>query len=286
MRELAVGAASSRSSRRAAASSCSRSARRTPGSCSPSSSTCRASYARELNASGERFEHAQAHFDVETAERENQHLYAECRKIVAARKAAPLDPARTSISALLAVRVDGEPLDDEFVAGSLRQLLIAAHVAPTALLASAVDHLARDPELQARLRADPALDPGRARGAAAALRAQPGLRPHRDARRRGPRPDDPRGRDGGARPAVGEPRPRGLRRARRRSVLDRSPNPHLAFGHGPHKCAGAADGARRAPDRARGAARADVVVRAGGRARDARLAGLRAGDAAAGLRPA
>ena len=22
-------------------------------------------------------------------------------------------------------------------------------------------------------------------------------------------------------------------------VLDRSPNPHLAFGHGPHKCAGA-----------------------------------------------
>ena len=34
--------------------------------------------------------------------------------------------------------------------------------------------------------------------------------------------------------------PDGLRRPRERSVLGRSPNPHLAFGHGPHKCAGAA----------------------------------------------
>ncbi len=60
-----------------------------------------------LNASGERFEHAQAHFDAETAERENRHLYAECRKLVAARKAAPLDPGEDIVSALLAVRVDG-----------------------------------------------------------------------------------------------------------------------------------------------------------------------------------
>ena len=105
-------------------------------------------YGRELNASGERFEHAQAHFDIETAERENQHLYAECRKLVAARRVSPLDPGEDIVSALLAVGVDGEPLEDEFVAGSLRQLLIAAHVAPTALLASAADHLARNPELQ------------------------------------------------------------------------------------------------------------------------------------------
>ena len=53
-------------------------------------------YARELNASGERFEHAQAHFDVETAERENQHLYAECRKIVADAEGGAARPRRGS----------------------------------------------------------------------------------------------------------------------------------------------------------------------------------------------
>jgi len=69
---------------------------------------------------------------------------------------AVLDEDRTDASALLATRVDGEPLDDELVAGSLRQLLIAAHVAPTALIGSAVLHLARDPALQATLREQPA----------------------------------------------------------------------------------------------------------------------------------
>ena len=195
-------------------------------------------YARELNASGERFEHAQAHFDIETAERENLHLYAECRSIVAERKAAPLDPGEDLISALLAVRVDGEPLEDEFVAGSLRQLLIAAHVAPTALLASAVDYLAQNPELQAQLRADPSLIP-------AALEELLRLfAPNQGFARTATRDVEVRGRT----IREGEMAALVLPSANRDPdvfdepetfVLDRSPNPHLAFGHGPHKCAGA-----------------------------------------------
>jgi cytochrome P450 len=195
--------------------------------------------ARGLNASGERFEHAQAHFDVETAERENQHLYAECRKIVAARKAEPLDPAADLVSALLEVRIDGEPLDDELVAGSLRQLLIAAHVAPTALLASAVDHLARDPGLQERLRSDPALVP---EALEELLRL---YAPNQGFARTATRDLEVRGR------AIheGEMAALVLPSANRDPEvfaepeefrLGRSPNPHLAFGHGPHKCAGAA----------------------------------------------
>ena len=45
------------------------------------------------------------------------------------------------------------------MAGSVRQLLIAAHVAPTAAIASAVRHVADDAELQERLRAEPDLIP-------------------------------------------------------------------------------------------------------------------------------
>ncbi|HUK44361.1 MAG TPA: cytochrome P450 [Gaiellaceae bacterium] len=196
-------------------------------------------YARELNASGERFEHAQARFDEASAERENQHLYAECRKLVAGRKREPLDPREDIVSALLEVRIEGEPLDDEFVAGSLRQLLVAAHVAPTALLASAVDHLARDAALQRRLRTKPGLIP------AAVEELLRLYAPNQGFARTATRDLEIRGR----RIRSGEMAALVLPSANRdpevfvdpeEFVLERSPNPHLAFGHGPHKCAGVA----------------------------------------------
>jgi cytochrome P450 len=197
--------------------------------------------ADELNRHGERFETAQAHFDVETAEAENQTLYRICRELVAARKSEPLDPEQDAVSALLAARVDGEPLDDEFVAGSLRQLLVAAHVAPVALTGSAVLHLARDPDLQASLRAAPDELP-------AALEELLRLyAPNQGFARTATHDVELRGRAIRAGERVALVLPSANRDA---EVFDdperfdprRDPNPHLAFGHGPHKCPGATAG--------------------------------------------
>ena len=197
--------------------------------------------AEEINAAGERFETAQAHFDTETAEAENQALYAICRTLVTERKAAPLDPEEDVVSALLAARVDGEPLADELIAGSVRQLLIAAHVAPTALIGSAVLHLARDSAFQSELRADPRRIPAV---------VEEFLRlyaPNQGFARTATEDVEIRGRTirEGERVALVLPS------ANRDPAIfedpegfdpDRDPNPHLAFGHGPHKCPGATAG--------------------------------------------
>jgi cytochrome P450 len=194
-----------------------------------------------LNAMGEIFERAQAHSNSETAEWLNQLLYTECRRLVEERRLAPVGPEDDLVSALLEVSVDGEPLDKELIAGSVRQLLIAAHVAPTAVIASAVAHLARDPELQQRLRSRPdeiltaveeflryyAPNQGFARTATADVELR------------------------GRHIRAGEMVALVLPAANRDPDVfdrpeefhaDRQVNPHLAFGHGPHKCPGATVG--------------------------------------------
>jgi cytochrome P450 len=194
-----------------------------------------------LNAMGEIFERAQAHFNGGTAEQLNQLLYAECRRFVAERRLAPLDPREDVVSALLEVSEHGEPLDDEFIAGTLRQLLIAAHVAPTAVIASAVAHLARDPELQQQLRSHPDRIP---------TAVEEFLRyyaPNQGFARTATADVELRGR----RIRAGEMVALVLPAANRDPAVfdrpeefqaDRQVNPHLAFGHGPHKCPGATIG--------------------------------------------
>jgi cytochrome P450 len=107
----------------------------------------------------ELFEDAQRRRDKPVIEAENQYLYGLCREVAARRAAQPLDPADDMLSALLAARVDGEPVTAETAAGSLRQIVVAGHGAPALVLASAALQLARDPALQAALRADRALVP-------------------------------------------------------------------------------------------------------------------------------
>jgi cytochrome P450 len=193
--------------------------------------------ARELNHHSERFESAQFHRQPEIAEEENLYLYGTFRELVAERRAQPMNPGEDIVSALLEVRVDGEPLDNEFIAGSIRQLLIAAHVAPSAAIASAIRHLADDPSLQEDLRQEPDLIP------AACDELLRLYTPNQGFARTATRTTKVRGQQIEA----GEQVALVLSSANRdpdvfpepdRFVLGRTPNPHIAFGWGSHKCAG------------------------------------------------
>ena len=188
--------------------------------------------ALELNTHSEAFERAQQRLDPATAERENQWLYEACRQLVAERRADPLDPSADIVSALLQLEQD-----DEFVAGSVRQLLIAAHVAPTAAIASAVRHVAGDPALQTALRDDPARIPG---AVDELLRL---YTPNQGFVRTARRAAEIRG----CPVRAGQQVALVLTSANRDEEVFADPDsfrldratPHLAFGHGPHKCPGA-----------------------------------------------
>ena len=145
------------------------------------------------------------------------------------------------------------------MAGSIRQLLIAAHVAPTAAIASAVRHLAEDAELQKRLRTEPGLIADAVdellrlhtpnQGFARTARADAEIR--------------------GCPMRAGEQVALVLTAANRDEAVFEEPDefrldretPHLAFGHGPHKCPGARVARAEMSIVARGAARADGAFR-------------------------
>jgi cytochrome P450 len=82
-------------------------------------------------------------------------LYDMARRLVALRQAEPMDPARDPVSSFLAVRTNGEPLPPEMVVGAIRQVLVVGIVAPMIMIGNMVVHLARDKELQRTLRAAP-----------------------------------------------------------------------------------------------------------------------------------
>ena len=70
-----------------------------------------------------------------------------------------MDPAEDLTSALLETRYEGQPLPDEMVLGCVRQLLVTGMVAPAVFVGSMFAHLAQHTDLQAQLRGDPTLVP-------------------------------------------------------------------------------------------------------------------------------
>lgn len=112
-----------------------------------------------LREAGRAFNIAVQSFDDAGVKRTSLALYDMARAIIAERKAHPLDPRDDPTSALLAARVDGEPLPEDMIVGTVRQVLVVGIIAPTVLIGSICVHLSRHPELQDQLRADPALIP-------------------------------------------------------------------------------------------------------------------------------
>jgi cytochrome P450 len=98
-------------------------------------------------------------FDFEAAKVTSLALYDIAREVIELRKAEDRDPADDPVTGLLAVRVDGEPLPEELIVGTIRQVLVVGLIAPTVTIGSIAVHLGRDRALQDRLRAEPELIP-------------------------------------------------------------------------------------------------------------------------------
>ena len=113
----------------------------------------------ELTRVGQRYNIAVQSNDIDGTKESSLVLYDMARNIVADRRANPMPVDADATSALLSVRVDGEPLPEELVVGTIRQVLVVGIIAPSVLIGSITVHLARDPALQSQLRADPALIP-------------------------------------------------------------------------------------------------------------------------------
>jgi cytochrome P450 len=97
--------------------------------------------------------------DLDETKRSSLLLYDMARALVDDRKARPLSPSEDATSALLATRVDGEPLPEEMIVGTIRQVLVVGIIAPSVTIGSMVVHLSRDHALQCQLRHDGSLIP-------------------------------------------------------------------------------------------------------------------------------
>jgi cytochrome P450 len=118
-----------------------------------------ADQANALAEVGRRYNIAVQSNDIDATRESSLQLYDMARALVAERKRVPMSPTEDAVSALLAARVDGEPLPDEMIVGTIRQVLVVGIIAPTVVIGSIAVHLSRDRALQDRLRKAPHLIP-------------------------------------------------------------------------------------------------------------------------------
>ncbi|MEU5884110.1 cytochrome P450 [Spirillospora sp. NPDC047279] len=168
--------------------------------------------------------------------RASDELYGIARALVDERRRDPRDPATDMVTGLLTA---DPPIPGDLVVGTVRQTIVAGIGAPHAVLGSAAVHLAREPDFQQRLRDRPDLLPN---AIEELLRL---YAPYRVFARTATRDVEV----GGRTVRAGEPITMLFPSANRdetvfpdpdRLDLDRSPNRHLAFGRGAHRCPGTA----------------------------------------------
>jgi cytochrome P450 len=99
-------------------------------------------------------------FDKDSVAAAGAELMKMAAEVIEERRAKPRDPNVDPTSSLLAARdAAGNQFPAEMLAGCVRQVLVVGLVAPPIFLGSIAVHLARDPELQRSLRDDLSLVP-------------------------------------------------------------------------------------------------------------------------------
>ncbi|MCI5078105.1 cytochrome P450 [Oricola sp.] len=102
--------------------------------------------AAEIREMGQAFNHALQTKDFEGLKKTSLFLYEMAQEIIDDRKLNPRDPGEDPTSALLAARNEGEPLPEDMILGTIRQLLVVGIIAPTTLLGSVAVHFCRHPD--------------------------------------------------------------------------------------------------------------------------------------------
>lgn len=166
-------------------------------------------------------------------------LYGVARRMIDERKARPLPVDEDPTTALLSARWNSEPLPEDMVLGTVRQFIVVGMVAPIVFLGSVAVHLSEHPEVHQQLHEDPALVP------AAVQEYLRLFTPYRGFARTANRDVQIGGR------VIPKDEPIALAYASANRDEDVFPDPgrfildrpnigrHLAFGAGPHRCAGA-----------------------------------------------
>jgi cytochrome P450 len=189
---------------------------------------------------GSVFNRAVQNFDDEKVKETSIQLYEIAKGIIESRRENPMDPEDDVTSALMATIYEGNPLPDDLVLGTIRQLLVVGMIAPSLLIGSIIIHLAGDTDLQNKLRQDMSLLP---KALEEFLRL---YTPYRGFARTANRDVEMGGR------LIREDEPIALvySSANRDEAVFENPDEfdmdrpnldqHIAFGMGPHQCAGAA----------------------------------------------
>ena len=110
----------------------------------------------DLRAIGRAYNIAVQKFEDELVKETSLKLYDIAREVIRLRKLQPLDPLDDPASALLVARDDeGELLPEDMILGTIRQVLVVGIIAPTVIIGSICVHLSRDQQLQQQLRERP-----------------------------------------------------------------------------------------------------------------------------------
>jgi cytochrome P450 len=159
-------------------------------------------------------------------------------KLIAERRQRPLNPEQDLLSGAMAMEVDGHLLTDEEVVAVGVSMIGAGHGTTADSLSNIVYRLATDPALQARLRRDPELIPSAIEEFLRLDAPVPELarRTAADVEMSGR--TIPAGSLVALQFAAANYDPDVFEHPEA-CIVDRTPNRHLAFGHGPHKCVGA-----------------------------------------------